>query len=393
MDEHNQPSDSQSKNDQKAVELPADRGCGPRCGEELPEAQACDSCGRLLRFLHCCVENGNTFGGVCHECAPTTNGAVQPRDPCAGGPCVSVLPPGVPCGGCGRVAKPRLNAYEQKQEERRARYEARAEKARDEADSAFGRARSIGDLIPLGQPILVGHHSEGRHRRDLQRIDDSMRRGVEATKRADYYEQKAAGVGTGGISSDDPDAIAKLEAELAQVEERQRQMKRVNAAHKAFLRDPSRLDASDLSEKVKALVRVYKPAYSWEPHPYAPYQLTNNSANARRIRERIKHLKAKAVRPAMAERVVGDVRVVKNVEANRLQLFFPGKPDDETRRKLKRYGFRWTPSLGCWQAFRSSRAMWAAGAILGVDLFKADAQGEPAAVEPAAGTTNEGESS
>jgi hypothetical protein len=35
-------------------------------------------------------------------------------------------------------------------------------------------------MIPFGQPILVGHHSEGRARRDQGRIESGMRAGVES---------------------------------------------------------------------------------------------------------------------------------------------------------------------------------------------------------------------
>ncbi|MEA3203306.1 MAG: hypothetical protein QOI63_981, partial [Thermoplasmata archaeon] len=251
---------------------------------------------------------------------------------------------------------------------------AAADKADRASQAAFGRNRRIADLIPPGQPILVGHHSEGRHRRDLQRMDDAMRRTVEEGKRAEELRRRAAGVGSGGISGDDPEAIRKLEAELANVEASQAWMKRVNAAHARFLKDPASVDAEDFPEHVKTRIRTYKPPYPWEKHPCAPWQLTNNSANARRIRKRIEDLKKRDARPPVPERLVGEVRVVDNAELNRLQLFFPGKPDEATRKQLKGHGFRWTPTLGCWQAFRSSRATWAAGVVLGQRL---DGPAEP----------------
>ena len=35
-----------------------------------------------------------------------------------------------------------------------------------------------------------------------------------------------------------------------------------------------------------------------------------------------------------------------NREDNRLQVFFDGKPDADTRAELKSNGFRWAPSVG-----------------------------------------------
>ena len=45
----------------------------------------------------------------------------------------------------------------------------------------------------------------------------------------------------------------------------------------------------------------------------------------------------------------GRVEVVENVEADRIQLVFPGKPDAEIRSMLKTNGFRWSPREGAWQ--------------------------------------------
>ena len=38
----------------------------------------------------------------------------------------------------------------------------------------------------------------------------------------------------------------------------------------------------------------------------------------------------------------------------------------EQLHRLKGAGFRWTPSLGCWQAYRNHRALSVAKAIAGV---------------------------
>ncbi|WP_143132963.1 DUF3560 domain-containing protein, partial [Brucella cytisi] len=73
-----------------------------------------------------------------------------------------------------------MNAYEQKQENRRARLEAAAGRAEARAVFAYKRAdmSEAATGIPFGQPILVGHHSEARHRRTIEKADRAMRASI-----------------------------------------------------------------------------------------------------------------------------------------------------------------------------------------------------------------------
>lgn len=89
--------------------------------------------------------------------------------------------------------------YEEQREALRQRAESRAERfggyaASAEANSerAFKAVHEIADNIPLGQPILVGHHSERHARRDAQRIEDGMRKGIDEADRAAGWKGRAA---------------------------------------------------------------------------------------------------------------------------------------------------------------------------------------------------------
>ena len=71
------------------------------------------------------------------------------------------------------------------------RYEEWADKARQRSDEAFERSNNAVAGIPLGQPILVGHHSEGMHRAAIKKSWAAMDKSVEESKKAEAHESKA----------------------------------------------------------------------------------------------------------------------------------------------------------------------------------------------------------
>lgn len=76
--------------------------------------------------------------------------------------------------------------------DRAERLEDRAERLEGQAAAEHRKRRAIGDAIPMGQPILVGHHSEARHRRDIERMKTAMGREVEAIDAAEHARGQAA---------------------------------------------------------------------------------------------------------------------------------------------------------------------------------------------------------
>lgn len=78
-------------------------------------------------------------------------------------------------------------------EVRAERFEGYSDKRGTEAERAYAGVESIASGIPLGQPILVGHHSEKRARRDAERIENGMRKAVNLWETSKYWTSRAAG--------------------------------------------------------------------------------------------------------------------------------------------------------------------------------------------------------
>ena len=168
---------------------------------------------------------------------------------------------------------------------------------------------------------------------------------------------KIRSTGMGGISADDPQAIAKLEGKLVGLEQAQERMKGVNA----YYRKHKTLDGCPLltQEQVEKLKTGMASSWHLEDKPYPTWALSNNSAEIRRVKGRIASLSAHKTAHYEGWEFEGG-RVEANTADNRLQVFFDEKPDADTRAALKSNGFRWSPNAGAWQRQLNNNALYAA---------------------------------
>lgn len=170
---------------------------------------------------------------------------------------------------------------------------------------------------------------------------------------------KIKSVGTGGISSDDPQALAKLEAKLEKLEKHQELMKAANAAIRMKDKEKGDKRLAELGYTPEEIAELRAPDFAGRIG-YPAYALQNNNANIRRIRERVEELKKRQTEPAPEGWEFDGGQVVVNTDENRLQIIFDGKPDADIRTELKGEGFRWAPSQGTWQRQLTDNAMRAA---------------------------------
>ena len=89
------------------------------------------------------------------------------------------------------------------------RLENLSERKAAEASRAHDQVSRICDGIPLGQPILVGHHSEKHARKDAERIQNGMRKAVDCWKASEYWTYRAAGALRNAKYKERPDVRAR----------------------------------------------------------------------------------------------------------------------------------------------------------------------------------------
>lgn len=78
-------------------------------------------------------------------------------------------------------------------EERAERFGGYSDSRTQDAVSARAAVSAIADNIPMGQPILIGHHSERHARKQAEKIENGMRKAIQLWDTASYWKSRAAG--------------------------------------------------------------------------------------------------------------------------------------------------------------------------------------------------------
>lgn len=231
--------------------------------------------------------------------------------------------------------------------------------------SAKSRCLSVMIAGPSNFPVKRAEKANAAEHKRLEELIEFSEKAIERMHR--QFDPRF--ISNAPISSDDPVAVAKLQEKIDAAVQAQENMKKANAIlrRKGTKEQKMQWLQYELGYSLKLAAELLVPDYMGRTG-FADYQLSNNNANIRRMKQRIDELKKAKSKPASA-----DVRVeahgatiVENKDENRLQIVFDGKPPVELRDRLKSRGFRWAPSQGAWQRQLTADARWAARWVLGI---------------------------
>lgn len=195
-----------------------------------------------------------------------------------------------------------MSTYRERREAKADRLREWAGKRETRAAADQAAADAMYDAIPFGQPILVGHHSEGADRRYRDRAWNTLGRAVEnrskaqeMTRRADNIEAAAERA----IYDDDPDAIERLTERIADLES---ERARITAYNKSCRQAAKTGGSGDLAllddrqrESIASLARTC-PYQVRAGGGFPSYATSNLSGNIGRYRKRLEALVRRAGR-------------------------------------------------------------------------------------------------
>lgn len=168
------------------------------------------------------------------------------------------------------------------------------------------------------------------------------------------------------IQSGEADTVQRLLDKLQELERTQEMMKEGNKIIRSGDDVRNRLLALGWKEKV---INEVLATGNWWGVGFPKFMLTNNAAEIRRLKERLKgeEIRANVLEKTDASQLVFEGGYIEPHEQdNRLRIFFDDIPDAEIRQKLKGMGFRWSPSNKAWQRQLTVNALLAAKRAVGI---------------------------
>ena len=135
-------------------------------------------------------------------------------------------------GGSGdEPPRRRLTTRERRTNRMRRREEWADSRARKKAQAFEQFKQRTKDLPPMGEPIKIGHHSEGKHRKAIKRVEQALEKVGEHDQMLGKHERAAGAIAHEldvSIYDDDDDAIERLQERIDALEAKRTRMKAVN---------------------------------------------------------------------------------------------------------------------------------------------------------------------
>ncbi len=245
--------------------------------------------------------------------------------------------------------------YNAKRQARYERLQAAAERAEKEGQASRTQAHDMASVIPFGQPVLVGHHSEGRDRNYRGKIENKFRKGFELAQKADELRSRAESIENNvAIYADDPSAPEQLASKLANLEAERNEMKRINKELRSGI-PFEKVEMTGIHRDELLSMSKTQPYYQPLTKGFPPYALTNIGATIRTAKARLEQVQKKQAIPDKDE-TIGDVKIEWRASENRIRLIFPARVDKDTFAKLKQHGYRAMRDEGTFSAYYNYHA-------------------------------------
>lgn len=219
----------------------------------------------------------------------------------------------------------------------------------DDADTVRMRVTDgdCGPPVSSGEPCTLVYSEHGGEAGEY----------VRESERAAELARKAAAVGSGGISADDPEAVEKLTDKRTELEQRRDHMKSANAYYKAHKTLDGWEGPAAVAEDGRLTLRVTP----YHRCPFPPYALQNIGARIRDAAKRAARLETTAELVASGTlttttHTTNGYTITEDPAENRVLITAPARLSRDDYKTVRRYGFVWSPTRSAFARKRTGPA-------------------------------------
>lgn len=218
----------------------------------------------------------------------------------------------------------------------------------------INQGNEIRSRVPSVMISGAGNFPTGKKEKQNQAMDRNYKQFGDIQK----LLHKIDSIGRGGIRSDQDNAKELIEAKLAEKERNQEMMKKINAYYR---KHGTVKGCGNIKDETAIKIDQSVNESLWKK-PYAPYELSNNNAEIKRLRGRLEGME-KMAKAQLDDFEFDGGEVVFNREIQRVQIILDDRPTPEFKEQLKSRAFKWAPSQGAWQRQLTANALRAMDAL------------------------------
>ena len=210
---------------------------------------------------------------------------------------------------------------------------------------------------PSNFPVKRMEKKNAAYQNKVESVNEWKERAINSIKRT-LKEQKIAEAGG---------EVEYQKKKITDAEEFQDIMKKVNTVIRKNIPESekiSRMMEVDKRITEEVAKKLLTPDFAGRIG-FPDYELTNNNARMRQMRQRLSEMEKKEATPS-SELTFEGGKIFDNADIDRVQVIHDVKPASEVIQSLKSKGFKWSPENKAWQRKRTLQALYDAKKMFGL---------------------------
>lgn len=212
--------------------------------------------------------------------------------------------------------------------------------------NAINKLNTIRTRCPSILITGAGHFPVNKKLKQNQALDKFFKENGDLFETDNYYYGKIYNTIFNSNNSD-TQTIKKLEIKIEELEEIQKGMEEENDYYK---KNKTMVGYENLSTEIAEKIdKDIENSYYKEKQPFSNRILKSNLNHIEKLKSEIEAIVNLKNDATMYDNKNNGIKIVKNSEIMRIQIFFDKIPNEEIRNILKKYAFKWSPTNKAWQ--------------------------------------------